>query len=108
MENNMPKEKEKNDEVPNAPASGDQGARAPEAMSHADIFEESKRFWEGPGHVGFEGAPPPPRPLSSRVYAAPPSNLPPGGISLGELKEQASRRDDGGAPVPTKLPPPAF
>lgn len=99
------------EEEQDTPAMGDElnapGAM-PGAMSHAAIFQESRRFWEGPGHPGFEGPQPPERPLSSTVYAAPASNLPAGPISARELAEESSRKEDGRGVTPTKLPPPAF
>jgi hypothetical protein len=105
----MLNEKLKDDEVENAPAMGDQLA-APGAMSHAEIVEKSKQFWQGPGCPGFEGTPPPaPRP-SSTVYAQPASNLPAGPISVAELKSKADQHEHGGnnGLRPNTLPPPAF
>lgn len=79
------------DELENAPATGNELA-APGAMSHADIVEKSKQFWQRPGCPGFEGGAPPPAPRpSSTVYAQPASNLPSGLISARTSAAQASQ-----------------
>jgi hypothetical protein len=62
-------------------------------MSHAQIFEKSKQFWDPSiaGHPGFEGMPvPPPARLPAAEYSAPPSNLKPGPITITELKSRSA------------------
>lgn len=101
-------ENRENDEVENAPAMGDEIA-SPGSMSHADIVKKNREFWgpEFAGHPGTEGSPVVASARPSPVYQPPASNLP-GPQSVSELKEQASRKQDGRGVVPTKLPPPAF
>jgi hypothetical protein len=82
--------KPKKEEEDAFPATGDVVNAAPGPMSHQEIVEKSKQFWQGPGCPGFEGAPPAaPRP-SSTVYAQPASNLRATPISAAELAAKSS------------------
>jgi len=86
---------------------------SPGSMSHAEIFEKSREFWDATkdaGHPGFEGVPvPPPTRLPAAEYSAPPSNLP-GPQSVAALKSRADKHEEGGnnGLRPNTLPPPAL